>query len=68
MRTVAASEANEGDYIYRWTEADREAQRPSGEPSDSEMSAIRATLRGRDLTTETDDRGIRVVAIAPEES
>lgn len=53
---------NEGDYIYLWTKEDREGQWPCGEPSDSEMSAIRTALRKSDLTTETDDRGIRVVA------
>lgn len=53
-----------GDYVYEWTEEDRESQRPSSdEPSDSEMAKIRAALRKRDLTTVTDDCGTRVTVI-----
>ena len=50
-----------GDYVYEWTEEDRESLSSHVGPSDSEMAGIRAALRTRDLTTATDDRGIRVV-------
>lgn len=51
----------DGDYVYRWTQRDRDSSRRAG-PSDVVMHDLRSELRTRDLTTDTDDIGIRVVA------